>query len=66
MLEALMVGLEETSVQHKLAHELELKEMLHDLPIPEARQVQLYILQNPPTEICRVYGPQATAKLILH
>jgi hypothetical protein len=39
MSEALMAGLEEISVQHELNHELQLKELLHDLAVLEARKV---------------------------
>jgi hypothetical protein len=57
MLEVQLVGLEEISVHHKLVHDLELNELLHDLALHEGRRVLMYILWNPPTEILQLLGP---------
>jgi len=39
MLEVQLVVLEEISVHHELVHDLELKELLHDLSLCEGRKV---------------------------
>lgn len=39
MLEVQLVGLEEISVHHDLVHDLELKELVHDLALCEGRTV---------------------------